>query len=77
VAKFISSLSKSRTTTIVGGLAGFGGLVLALIPSNIRENCIGAINESENPVILAGLVTIGLILTIIGPSFNKSAKKDE
>lgn len=70
-------LKDTPRTTAAGGILGFGGIVLSLLPSEVRDACLSAVNESGNPVIVSALVSAGLVLTIIGPSLAARKKSDQ
>lgn len=70
-------LLEKKATTIVGSVFGFGGIVLSLLPEGVRDTCVAAISDSENPLTVAILVVAGLILTVIGPSLAPNKKADQ
>jgi len=61
-------------TTITGSILGFGGIVLSVLPPEVRDACFTSVNDSSNPILVSSLVSLGLILTIIGPSLAARKK---
>jgi len=68
---------QSKATTVVGSVFGFGGVILSLLPEGVRDTCVAAISDSDNPLTIAIMVVAGLILTVIGPSLAPSKKTDQ
>ena len=71
MTKTIKKITESKSTTIAGGIASVGAVIISLIPSNVWASCSGALNETGNPVMTASLLIAGVGLTIIGPSLAK------
>jgi hypothetical protein len=63
---------QSRATTVAGGTLGFGGIVLSLIPSEVRDPCVTAVATSGSPLTTSILIIAGLLLTVVGPSVAKN-----
>lgn len=70
----IKALSQSRATTFTGGGLSVGGIILALVPSNVRDTCVDAVSNSDSPMIVSILLIVGIALTFIGPSFAKKSE---
>lgn len=70
----VKSLSESKLTTAAGGITLFAGILLPLIPSEVRANCVDAVTQTENPLMMGSLVVAGIVLTSIGPSLAKRSK---
>jgi len=66
----IAKLSQSRTTTFVGSLSGVGAIALVLLPQDIRDGCVSAISNSNNPLVLGGLVAVAIVGGYMGPSLT-------
>ena len=71
MTKQLTKLQESKVTTATGGLTAIGGVLLALIPSDVRAGCIDTIQSSDNPLMIGGLVCGGILLTLVGPSLSK------
>ncbi len=69
----IKTLSEKKSTTVVGGMASVAGILVALIPSDVKASCFDSIHSSDNPALVGGLLSLGLALTFIGPSLAKKA----
>lgn len=69
----IQAAQESRATTALGGLASLTGIIVALLPADVKESCFTSIQNSNNPAVVGGLIITGLVLTIVGPSFTKKA----
>lgn len=67
----MQKVAESKTTTVTGGLSAVAGVILALIPAEVRGGCIDAIQGADNPMLVGGLVVVGLILTLVGPSLKR------
>ncbi len=73
--EYQENLIKNRAVTAAGGILGFGGVILALLPAEVRDTCMKAVMDSNNPLVTSILVIAGLILTTIGPSLAKAKAK--
>lgn len=73
MTKGLNNLAKSKTTTVLGGLSAFTAIVISLIPSELRATCMDAITTTENPLFTGGLLVVGLVLTLIGPSLRNQS----
>ena len=71
MTKTVKKLSESKGTTIAGGIASIGAVIVSLIPSGVWESCSNAVNQTGSPVMTAALLIAGVGLTIIGPSLAK------
>ncbi len=60
--------TEHKGTTVVGLIATLGSGLLALVPPEIREPCVTAVQNSSNPTLIFGLMVVGVGLTIAGPS---------
>lgn len=69
----VQSMTEHRGTTIIGLLATLGSGLLTLVPTEIREPCVTAVQNSSNPSVVFGLMAVGVGLTIAGPSLAKRA----
>lgn len=74
MTKTIKTLSESKGTTIAGGIASIGAVIVSLVPSGVWASCTGALNETGSPIMTASLLIAGVGLTIIGPSLAKSRR---
>lgn len=69
----IQKAADSKVTTVVGGLASLGGIIVALLPTDVKDQCFTAVQNSPNPAMVGGLLAGGLILTLIGPTLTKKS----
>jgi hypothetical protein len=67
----IQAVQQSPLTTVIGGIFSLGGILLTLVPSDVRSACVDSISSSENPALMGGLVVIGIVMSLIGPSLGK------
>lgn len=66
-------LQDSKTTTAAGAITTIAGIALALLPTEVRAGCVNAVMSTNQPILVGGLLAIGLGLTLIGPSLTKKA----
>ena len=69
----IQTVTEHKGTTLVGLLAMVGSGLLTLVPPDVREPCMTAVQHSSNPALIFGLMVVGGGLTIAGPSLAKRA----
>lgn len=67
----MADAAESRKTTVTGLVTILSAGVLALIPADIRDTCLTAVQNSDNPAFVGGLLATGVALTIWGPSLKK------
>jgi hypothetical protein len=73
----MKKLQDSPITTIAGAGLGAGTIVLSLLPTEVRDGCMAAVMDSNNPLVVSILLLAALLLTVIGPSLasrNKETK---
>ena len=67
----IQALRESRATTAAGGVFSGTAIISFLLPHDVKNGCLTAVQNSDNPLFVAALLTAGLAFTIIGPSLAK------
>lgn len=76
--KTLDMLKDNKGTTIIGGGLSVGSIILSLLPAEVRDGCMTAVMNSENPLFSSILLVAGIILLVIGPSIMKrNGKEDE
>jgi hypothetical protein len=68
---------QTRATTAVGGTLGFGGIVLSLLPADVRDPCVNAVASSGSPLTTSILIVAVLLLTVVGPSLGKNKSSED
>ena len=71
----IQEIQRSKLTTAIGGIFSLGGILLTLIPSDVRSVCMDAVGSAENPALVGGLVVLGIVMSLIGPSLGKKPSR--
>lgn len=69
----LEKAEESKATTGAGIVTSLGAIVLALIPADTWEACTSSIAATGNPLLVGGLLIVGIGLTFIGPSFTKKS----
>lgn len=70
-------LRESRITTGLGAVLGYGGILMSILPSNVRDACVSAVSSSENPLFISIMVVAGLTFTVVGPSIASRKKPQD
>lgn len=68
VRKAATKMSGDKRTTIAGMSAVILSVVTTMLPENIRQQCMDAVTQTDNPAVTASLLVGGVILTVWGPS---------
>ncbi len=67
----MEKVSETRKTTVGGAIAAIGAIALTLIPPDVGFSCIEGLRNSENPVLVGGLLSVGILGMLLGPSLKK------
>ncbi len=64
-------VTEHKGTTITGTLTTVMGIVVAVLPPDVKAGCLDAVQKADNPMLVGGLLAAGLGITILGPSLAK------
>lgn len=66
-------VTDNKLTSIVGAISTLAATILAFVPGDVMKTCGDAISQTQNPVIIGAMFSVGTLLTLAGPSLLKKS----